>query len=48
MGFVTNAKANVYHSVINRKEPSGENSKTRLIANGAVKFRKRSRSVSSY
>ncbi|MDU5696821.1 MAG: TonB-dependent receptor [Haemophilus parainfluenzae] len=34
MGFVTNAKANVYHSVINRKEPS-ENSKTRLIANGA-------------
>lgn len=34
MGFVTNAKANVYHSVINRKEPS-ENSKIRLIANGA-------------
>ena len=34
MGFVTHAKANVYHSVINRKEPS-ENSKTRLIANGA-------------
>ena len=35
MGFVTNAKANVYHSVINRKEPS-ENSKTRLIANGQI------------
>lgn len=34
MGFISNAKANVWRSVISREEPS-ERSRTRLIANGA-------------
>ena len=34
MGFISNAKANVWRSVISREEPS-EHSRTRLIANGA-------------
>ena len=34
MGLISNAKANVWHSVISREEPS-ERSRIRLIANGA-------------
>mgnify|MGYP002747136245 CR=1 FL=1 len=34
MGFISNAKANVWRSVISREEPS-EHSRTRLITNGA-------------